>query len=410
MNIHFIKITGVSMQATYRTKLIAAAGILLGGLMAASCSKAPQAPPQAAPPEVGVVTVQPQRVAITTELSGRTSAFMVAEVRPQVGGIIQKRVFTEGSEVKAGQLLYRIDPASYQAAYASAKAAESRTEATLIAARLKASRYQDLVKIKAVSQQDNDDAQAALKQAEADVAAAKAAVDTARINLAYTRVTAPISGWIGRSTVTDGALVTTNQLVALATVQQLGTMYVDVTQSSAEMLKLKQSLASGLLKKGGASQARVRLLLEDGSSYPVPGTLKFSEVTVDQSTGSITLRAIFPNPKHTLLPGMFVRAILEEGVNEQAILVPQRGVTRNPKGDAMVMLVGAKEMVEPRIITVARTVGDNWLVSGGLKAGDRVIVEGLQKARPGTPVTAVPFGAKPEASPAGTTQPAAAKK
>lgn len=398
------------MQTTYSTKLIAVAGIIIAALMTASCSKPKQAPPQSGTPEVGVVTVQPQRVAITTELPGRTSPFLIAEVRPQVGGIIRKRLFVEGSDVKAGQTLYQIDPATYQAAFASAKAAETRAEANLIPARLKEGRYKDLVKIRAVSQQDYDDAQAALKQAEADVAATRAAVETARINLAYTKITAPISGRIGRSTVTDGALVTASQTTALATIQQFNSMYVDVTQSSSELLKLKQSLASGLLKKGGTDQARVKLLLEDGSAYPVPGTLKFSEVTVDQGTGSITLRAIFPNPKQTLLPGMFVRAIVEEGVNEQAILVPQRGVTRNPKGEAVVMLVGAEEKVEPRTIKVARTIGDNWLVSDGLKAGDRVIVEGFQKARPGTAVKPMPFGAKPETPPAGTPQPAAAKK
>jgi len=398
------------MQRTYRTRLIAIAGILIGGLLTTSCTKTPKAPPQAGPPEVGVVTVQPRRVAITTELSGRTSAFMIAEVRPQVGGIIQKRLFTEGSDIKAGQVLYQIDPATYQAAFASAKASKARAEANLFSVRLKAGRYQELVKINAVSQQDNDDAQAALKQAEADVASTNAAVETARINLAYTKVTAPISGRIGRSTVTNGALVTASQPAALATIQQLSSMYVDVTQSSAELLKLKQNLSSGLLKNGGAAQARVMLLLEDGSSYPLSGVLKFSEVTVDQSTGSITLRAIFPNPKLTLLPGMFVRTILEEGVSEQAILVPQRGVTRNPKGEAMVMVVGAGEKVEPRPIKVVQTVGDNWLVSEGLKAGDRVIVEGLQKARPGTPVKALPFGAKPAAPPATAPQPAAAKK
>lgn len=388
------------MQLTYRSALISSIGILAAGLLLSGCGKKTSAvaTPQG-PLEVGVVTIQPQRVALTTELPGRTSPYMIAEVRPQVNGIIQKRVFTEGSDVKAGAVLYQIDPATYQAAYASAKAAQARAEANLISVRLKAERYRDLVGINAVSQQDNDDAQAALKQSEADVAAAKAAVETARINLAYTKVTAPISGRIGRSTVTDGALVTANQAAALSTIQQISSMYVDVTQSSAELLRLKQNLASGLLKKGGAAQARVKLLLEDGTPYPVPGILKFSEVTVDQSTGSITLRATFPNPKQTLLPGMFVRAILEEGISEHAILVPQRGVTRNPAGDAMVMVVGAEEKVEPRIIKVARTVGDNWLVSDGLKAGDRVILEGIQKARPGTAVKAVPFGG-PAAAPA----------
>ncbi|RII29104.1 MAG: efflux transporter periplasmic adaptor subunit [Geobacter sp.] len=399
------------MQTTSRTKLIAIAGILIAGVMVTGCGKkGKDNRPPSGPPEVGIVVVKPERVALTTELPGRTSPYMIAEVRPQVSGIIQKRVFTEGSDVKAGQVLYQIDPATYQAAYASAKAAESRAEATLITVRLKAERYRDLVKIKAVSQQDSDDAQASLKQAEADVAAAKAAVETARINLAYTRVTAPISGRIGRSTVTNGALVTASQPAALATIQQLSSMYVDVTQSSSDILRLKQSLASGLLKKDNAGQARVKLLLENGAPYPVSGTLKFSEVTVDQSTGSVTLRAIFPNPKQTLLPGMFVRAILEEGINGQAILVPQRGVTRDPKGDAMVFVVGAEEKVEPRTIKVARTVGDNWLVSDGLKAGDRIILEGIQKARPGTPVKAVPFGAKTEAPPAAAVQPAPAKK
>lgn len=395
------------MQITHKIRLIATVGVLAGTAILSGCGQktAASAPAQAAPPEVGVVALQPQRVPLTTELSGRTSPFLIAEVRPQVSGIIQKRIFAEGSDVKAGEVLYQIDPATYQAAYASAKAAEARAEANLIPARLKESRFSELVKIKAVSQQDYDDAYAALKQAEADVAATRAALETARINLAYTKVTAPISGRIGRSTVTNGALVTANQTAALATIQQLSSMYVDVTQSSAEMLKLKQNLASGLLEKNG-TQARVKLLLEDGSSYPLAGTLKFSEVTVDQSTGSITLRAIFPNPKQTLLPGMFVRAILEEGVSDQAILVPQRGVTRNPKGEAMVMVVGADEKVEPRTIKVVRTIGDNWLVSEGLKAGDRVILEGIQKARPGTPVKAVPFGSPPAAA----ATPAPAKK
>lgn len=373
----------------------------------AACSKPAPAPPQAGPPEVGVITVQPQRVAITSELPGRTSAFMIAEVRPQVGGIIQKRLFTEGSDVKAGEVLYQIDPAPFKAALSSAKAALAKAEANVVPIRLREERYRELVKINAVSRQDLDDTSASLKLAEADIQSSKAALETARINLAYTSVTAPVSGRIGRSTVTNGALVTANQPVALATIQQLSTMYVDVTQSSTEMLKLKQNLASGQLK-GGADQAKVKLLLEDGSSYPLPGILKFSEVTVEQSTGSITLRAIFPNPKQTLLPGMFVRAILEEGVNEQALLVPQRGVTRNPKGEATVMLVGAGEKVEPRTIKVTRTIGGNWLVDDGIKAGDRVILEGLQKARPGTPVKAVPFGSTPAAGTAGAPQPAAA--
>jgi membrane fusion protein (multidrug efflux system) len=397
------------MQTTFRTTSLASIAILAASLLLAGCGKkqTPAGPPPG-PPEVGIIVVKQEKASLTTELSGRTVPHMIAEVRPQVSGIIKKRLFTEGSDVKAGQVLYQIDPATYQAAWASAKATEARVEASLVSVRLTEERYRDLVKIKAVSQQDYDNASAALNQAEADLAFAKAAVETARINLAYTRVTAPISGRIGRSTVTDGALVTANQPAALATVQQLDSMYVDVTQSTAELLKLKQNLANGVMKKSASAQ--VKLLLEDGSKYPLPGTLKFSEVTVDQSTGSVTLRAVFPNPKQTLLPGMFVRAILEEGVDENAILIPQRGVTRNPKGDAVVMVVGAEEKVEPRPIKVVRTVGDSWLVSDGLKAGDRVILEGLQKARPGTQVKAVPFGSAPAAPPGGAPQPAAAKK
>ncbi|MHB8057218.1 MAG: efflux RND transporter periplasmic adaptor subunit [Desulfuromonadaceae bacterium] len=384
------------------------AATLVTGLTLTGCSKPKSAPPPSGPPEVGIIVVKPEKVSLTTELSGRTAPQMIAEVRPQVGGIIRKRLFTEGADVKAGQVLYEIDPAAYAAAFASAKASQARAEATLGMVRLKAGRYGELIKINAVSQQDNDDAQAALQQAQADVAFTKAAVETARINLAYTRITSPISGRIGRSTVTDGALVTASQTTALATVQQLGSMYVDVTQSTADLLKLKQNLANGVLKK--SSSAQVKLILEDGSPYPLSGTLKFSEVTVDQSTGSVTLRAVFPNPTQELLPGMFVRAMLIEGVHEAAILIPQRGVTRNPKGEAMVMTVGAEEKVEPRTIKVVRTVGDSWLVSDGLKAGDRVILEGLQKARPGTAVKAVPFGSAPAAAPAASLQPPAAKK
>jgi membrane fusion protein, multidrug efflux system len=399
------------MQEIHKFKLFALLGTIVAGTMlltgCGTKTKTGGTPP---PPEVGVIVVQPQRVALTTELPGRTSPCQVAEVRPQVNGIIQKRVFTEGSDVKAGELLYRIDPAIYQAAFASAKAAQARAEANLGSVRLKEERYRDLVKIKAVSQQDYDDAHGLLKQAEADVASTRAAVESARINLAYTRVTAPISGRIGRSAVTDGALVTASQPEALATIQYLGSMYVDVTQSTAELLRLKQNLANGVLKKGTSAHAPVKLLMEDGSPYPLTGTLKFSEVTVDQSTGSVTLRAVFPNPRQSLLPGMFVRAILEEGVDEDAILIPQRGVSRNQKGDAMVMVVGAGDKVEPRPIKVVRTVGDNWLVSEGVKAGDRVIMEGFQKAKPGTKVKTVPFGAAPAAASTGAPEPAAAKK
>lgn len=390
-----------------RTRMMAAALLLSAGLTISACGKKQAPKMQAGPPEVGVVTIQPKTIALTTELPGRTTSHLIAEVRPQVGGIILKRLFVEGADVKAGQVLYQIDPALYQAALASARANQARAEATLNVTRIKADRYRELVKIKAVSQQEYDDAEAAFMQAEADLAAAKAAVETARINLAYTKVTAPISGRIGRSFVTDGALVTASQAMALATIQQLDPIYVDVTQSTSELLRLKKSLSSGILKKSGSAQ--VKLLLEDSSLYSQTGTLKFSEVTVDQSTGSVTLRALFPNPNQQLLPGMFVRAVLEEGVSEQAILVPQRGVSRTPKGDAQVLLVGAEEKVEPRLIKVLRTVGDTWLVNEGLKAGDRVIVEGLQKARPGTPVKAVPFSEALQ-KPAPPVQPTAARQ
>ncbi|MCK9293597.1 MAG: efflux RND transporter periplasmic adaptor subunit [Desulfobulbaceae bacterium] len=391
------------MKTTEKIKLIALAGVLAGLLMMTGCGQqsTANAPPAAGspPPEVGVVTVTPEPVTLTTELSGRTAPHLIAEVRPQVGGIVQQRLFTEGSDVRAGQLLYQIDPALYRADYASVKAALARAEANLAPVRLRAERYGELVKINAVSQQDYDDTQAALKQAEAEIAAARAALEIARINLDYTSVKAPISGRIGRSSVTTGALVTASQTEPLATIQQFDSMYVDITQSTADLLRMKQNLASGLLQDGGEAQTRVKLLLEDGTPYPLDGILKFSEVTVDQSTGSVTLRAIFPNPQLLLLPGMFVRAIVTEGMNEQAILVPQRGVTRNPAGNAMVMVVGAEEKVEPRVIKVAQTVGDSWLVSEGLQAGERVILEGIQKARPGTAVKAVPFGAKPETAP-----------
>ncbi len=385
-------------------------GALVAGLAFTGCSKTKSAAPApSGPPEVGIIVVKQEKVSLTTELSGRTVPQQIAEVRPQVSGIILKRLFTEGSDVKVGQVLYQIDPAAFEAAYASAKASQARVEASLVSLRLTEERYRDLVKVKVVSQQDYDTASAALKQAEAELAFAKATAETVRINLAYTGVKAPISGRIGRSSVTNGALVTASQSTALATIQQLDPMYVDVTQSTADMLRLKQSLANGILKKSGS--APVKLLLEDGTSYPFTGTLKFSEVTVDQSTGSVTLRAVFPNPKQELLPGMFVRAILVEGVNENAILIPQRGVTRTPAGDAVVMTVGTEEKVEPRPIKVIRTVGDSWLVSDGLKAGDRVILEGLQKARPGTPVKAVPFGSAAAAAPSGgAPQPPPAKK
>jgi len=385
------------MRSPASIKSIAAAGILALALLSSGCDQQPAAASsahQAPPPEVGVVVVKPQQVPITTELPGRTSARLVAEVRPQVGGILQRRLFTEGADVKAGQVLYRIDDARYRAAYDSAAAALAKAEANLAPARLKADRLQDLIKIHAVSQQDCDDAAAAAKLAEAEVAAARAALETARINLAYTQVKAPISGRIGRSAVTTGALVTANQATPLATIQQLDTVYVDVTQSTAELLRLQRELAGGTLKTGADGQPQVQLVLEDGSKYPLPGTLKFSDVTVNRGTGSVALRTLFPNPQHLLLPGMYVRAIVQEGVMPQAILVPQQGVSHNPAGSAVAMVVGPEGKVEPRTLQIARAIGEKWLVSRGLHPGDQVIVEGLQKARPGATVKVVDLSDK----------------
>jgi len=347
------------------------------------------APGAHAAPQVGVVTLAAQAVPVTTELPGRTSPYAIAEVRPQVSGIVLERRFAEGGEVKAGQPLYRIDSATYEATLASARAAQAKAEANLASTRAKAQRYLELVAIKAVSQQDNDDAQAALKQAEAELQVAKAAVDTARIDVDYTRVASPIGGRIGKSSVTQGALVTANQANALATVQQLDPIYVDVTQTSADVLRLRKELGADARKSG----VKVTLRLEDGSVYPIAGKLQFSDVTVDPSTGSVTLRALFPNPDRLLLPGMYVKAQIAEGVREQAILAPQQGVTRNAKGEATALVVGANNQLEQRTLVAERTVGDRWLVTSGLAAGDRLVVDGLQKVQPGmavTPVDAAP--------------------
>ncbi len=342
----------------------------------------------AALPVVTVMTVRPGPVTRTTELPGRTVPYLIAEIRPQVTGIIKSRKFIEGSEVEAGQLLYQIDPSGYQAAYDGARASLSRAEAQLQSARLKAERQAELVKINAVSKEAHDDAQAALKQALADVASARAVLDKARIDLDYTRLTAPIGGRIGRSMVTPGALVTANQAEALATVQQLDPIHVDLTQSSADLLRLKREFEAGRLQRGSEGVVPVRLVLEDGSEYGPEGRLAFSEVTVDQGTGSVTLRAVFPNPEGDLLPGMYVRARLVQGVDEQAILVPHAAVMRDPKGNAQVLLVNAEGKVELRVIRTAESMGNRWRVTDGLAAGERVIVEGLQKARPGATVKA----------------------
>ncbi|HGY3717533.1 TPA: efflux RND transporter periplasmic adaptor subunit [Citrobacter gillenii] len=361
--------------------------IIISAALLAGCND--QGDTQAHPtePQVTVHVVESAPLAVTTELPGRTSAFRIAEVRPQVSGIVLKRNFTEGSDVEAGQSLYQIDPATYQADYDSAKGELAKSEAAAAIAHLTVKRYVPLVGTKYISQQEYDQAIADARQADASVIAAKAAVESARINLAYTKVTSPISGRIGKSSVTEGALVTNGQATALATVQQLDPIYVDVTQSSNDFMRLKQSIAQGSLHKDNTSST-VELVMENGQSYPLKGTLQFSDVTVDESTGSITLRAVFPNPQHTLLPGMFVRARVDEGVQPNAILVPQQGVTRTPRGDATVMVVNDKSQVEARPVVAVQAIGDKWLISEGLQSGDKVIVSGLQKARPGVQVKA----------------------
>lgn len=365
-------------------------------------------PPPSRVPEVSVVVVQPERVELTTELPGRTTAFLVAEIRPQVNGLVQKRLFEEGSEVEAGQVLYQIDPAPFQAALDSAEASLARAEAALGSIRLRAERYGDLLADKAISQQDYDDAVAAMAQAEAQVQVSKAAVETARINLGYTEIKAPISGRIGKSSVTAGALVTAYQPVALATIQQLDPIYVDVPQSTTELLQLKRRLADGRLSHDGEGQNSVRIIQEDGMPHPLEGTLEFRDVTVERTTGSVILRIVVPNPESSLLPGMFVRAVLKEGVNEEAILVPQQSVQRTHKGDPFALVVDEKETVAMRPLTLDRAVGNQWLVASGLARGDRVIVEGIQWVRPGVPVKVAASGSAETPKPApGADTPAA---
>uniref|UniRef100_A0A7C3Z4H5 Efflux RND transporter periplasmic adaptor subunit n=1 Tax=Desulfobacca acetoxidans TaxID=60893 RepID=A0A7C3Z4H5_9BACT len=358
----------------------------------------PAGPPPV--PEVATVTMQPQQVELATELPGRTSPYLVAEIRPQVNGIIKKRLFQEGSDVKAGQLLYQIDPAPFQAALESARASLGKAQANLPSIRLKTERYRELLVDKAVSKQDYDDAVAAMGQAKAEIEYWQAQVDAAKINLGYTQVRAPISGRIGKSSVTDGALVTAYQPTALATIQQLDPIYVDVTQASAELLRLKRNMATGQLSVDGKNGKKVRIVLEDGTSYPLEGLLQFRDITVDPATGSYTLRIVVPNPKHLLLPGMFVRAVVQEGIAAQAILVPQQGVSRTPRGEPVALVVDEAGKVQQRLLTLNRAIGDKWLVSSGLAAGERVIVEGLLNVRPGMTVKAVAWK-PPEAGLAG---------
>ena len=423
------------MQIYDRAKRIIAGGVLAGILILGGCGQqtAANGPPQGGLPEVAVVTIQPKRLVITTELTGRTSACLVAEVRPQVGGIIQKRLFTEGADVKAGQELFRIDAAPFQAALdnatanlaamqknvARAQAAlraslanVTRQQATMDFARTNRERFEELSRDGAVSASQRDQAvtdadvagatirlveaqvendQAAVAAAEAAVDQAAAALKTARINLAYTSVTAPISGRIGRSSVTEGALAAAYQPIALATIQQLDSMYVDVPQSTTDILRLRHRLEDGRLNNNGGIRDKVRLLFEDDTKYPLEGALQFRDVTVDPTTGSVILRVVFPNPKGILLPGMFVRTVVEEGVNEQAILVPQQAVSRTPRGYPFALIVDAEGKVQQRMLSLDRAIGDAWLASSGLAPGERVVVEGMQKVKPGASVKVVPF-------------------
>jgi membrane fusion protein, multidrug efflux system len=393
----------MSKRTTFQlvpTLVLLAAGSILPGC---NSRQAPAQPQQ--PPEVAVVVVTPESVALTTELPGRTAAYLEAEVRPQVSGIIQSRHFDEGQDVVAGDVLYQLDPARYQAVYDQAKAALAVAEAHVPALRARAERHAKALADRAVSQQDYDESVAALKQGEATVDLRAAEVEGARIDLSYTRITAPIAGRIGKSDVTVGALVTANQPTPLATIRQFDPMYIDVTQSSAELLRLKRNLESGTLSVNG-DQRVVRLILEDGTPYPLEGALQFRDITVDPTTGSYSLRVVFANPQHLLLPGMFVRAIVQEGTAGQALLVPQQGVSRNPKGEAVALVVDESGKVLQRKLTLNRALGNRWLVSAGLAAGERLIVEGAMRVRPGASVKVVSFDGEQGPPAADKSQPA----
>jgi membrane fusion protein, multidrug efflux system len=378
--------------------------VLAGAAALAACGQS-QAPQQPSPQQVGIVTLVAQPVTLERELQGRTSAFLVAEVRPQVSGIVVKRFFTEGGVVKAGDTLYQLDDRTYRADHASARAAVEKAEAALVTARLNARRFAELVDTGAISAQDNENAQATLRQAQADLEAAKAATDSSRVRLAHARITAPITGRIGRSSVTQGALVTENQETALATIQQLDPIYVDLNQSSSELLQLRRQVQAGTLR--GTEDMPVKVLLEDGSPYAHTGKLQFAELTVDEATGSFAMRVVVPNPDNMLLPGMYVRAVLDVGVRPQGLLVPQQGIARDPKGNATALVVGQNDKVEQRVVQANRTIGDKWLVDSGLAPGDRVIVEGVQKVQPGMQVQPVP--AATAASAAGSAKAAGAQ-
>ena len=380
--------------------IYASGAMLTASLTLAGCEKKGSAAPQQGAPEVAVVTVTPEPYAMTIELPGRASAFLVADVRPQVNGLILKRLFEEGSEVQAGQELYQMDPAPFEAALNTAQAALNRTEAQLPALRSKANRIRQALADRAVSQQDSDDADAALKQAEADTQYWKATVQTARINLGYARIVSPISGRIGKSSVTEGAIVTAYQPAPLATIQQMDPIYVDVPESTAALQNLKRRLGAGHLRRDDSEAGRVRLILDDGMPYPLEGHLQFQDVSVDPTTSSVMLRTVFPNPKGEILPGMFVQTVVREGVHPQAILIPQQAVLRDPRGNPVVLIVNASGKTETRSLTLGQAVGNRWLVTSGVQPGDRVIVEGATKVRSGDSVRAVPCpdATKPEGS------------
>jgi membrane fusion protein (multidrug efflux system) len=367
--------------------------LLLAVALLAGCQGEPQGPGARAVPEVSVVTLQPQKVTLSTELSGRTAAYRVAEIRPRVNGLVQERLFEEGSDVEAGQILYKIDPTPFRAELNNAEADLGRALAQMPSVGARAKRYEELLGSGSLSRQDYDDAAAALNELRAEIKALRAAVDLARINLGYTEITAPIPGRIGKSTVTVGAIVTAYQSTALATIQQMDPMYVDVTQSTMELLRIKKRMARGDLGRDDQDHNAVQLILENGEPYELEGELQFSDVTVDQTTGSVTLRAVFPNPDSVLLPGMFVTAVVREGVDGQALLAPQQGVLRDHQGNPYALVVDGENMARSKELVIDRAMGDKWLVSSGLAPGDRMIVDGVQRVRPGMEVKATEAGA-----------------
>ncbi|WFS64214.1 efflux RND transporter periplasmic adaptor subunit [Pseudodesulfovibrio thermohalotolerans] len=376
------------MNNTARFKLLST--LLLAVLLLGCNGDADTAMPAPTSRQVSTITIHRQKVTLTRELSGRTTPFRIAEIRPRISGLIQRRLFTEGSDVKEGEILYLIDPAPFQAEYNNALAGLKQAQAQLQSVGSKAERYEKLLEAKTVSQQDYDDAASALNELNARIRSLQASLEVARINLGYTKITAPIPGRIGKSSVTDGAIVTAYQNTALTSIQQLDPIYVDVPQSTTELLRIRNGVGKGKFKSNSQHPA-VQLILEDDALYPHEGRLQFSDVTVDQTTGTVTLRAIFPNPDKTLLPGMFVKAVLQEGVDEQALLIPQQGVSRDHRGEPFAMVVDEGSKAQRRPLVLGRAIGDKWLVISGLAPGDRVIVEGLQRLQPGTEVTASPF-------------------